>query len=198
LPAELRRVLYLDQIIPETDAAEKLKAGDILLAIDGELVADLFMAEKRAQKATIELTVLRDESVETLKLAPSKLNALGTRRVVSWAGAFFQEPHDSIAYQKSVSFPGVYITHTTRGSPALWDGLFRNRFVVAVDGAPVNNLDEFLERISLKAQDDIARLSVVSMSGRKRIVTVQPEYNFWPTFEIERQRDGWRRLDSLN
>ena len=198
LPAELRRVLYLEQIIPDTDAAEKLMAGDVLLAIDGELVADLFTAERLSQRPSIELTVLRDESVETLTLEPSEVDALGTQRLVSWAGALFQEPHPAIGLQKGVSFPGVYIAHTTSGSPALWDGLFRNRFVVAIDGKPVNDLDDFLERVREKSQDDITRLSVVSMSGRKRIVTVQPEYNFWPTFELKRGEGGWQRSNALN
>ena len=94
-----------------------------------------------------------------------------------------------------MDFPGVYIAHTENGSPALWDRLYRNRFVVAVDGEPVQDLDDFLAFVTGREQDQITRLTVVSMSGHKDIVTVQPEYNFWPTFEVKHTENGWQRID---
>ena len=92
----------------------------------------------------------------------------------------------------------MYIANTDDGSPALWDGLYRNRFVTAIDGEPVNNLDDLLRLLTRKEQDEITRLSLVSMSGRKRIVTVEPEYNYWPTFEVKRTADGWSRSNFAN
>jgi len=198
LPANARRVLYVTQVIPDTNAASRLASGDVVIAIDGELVSDLFVAEALSQKSTVNLTVLRAGEVLAVDVEPSTLNALGTQRFVSWAGASFQNTFSDIGYQKGVAFPGVYIAGTAEGSPALWDRLYRNRFVVAVDGVEVNDLDDFLEQVSSRAQDEITRLTVVSMSGRKRIVTVQPEYNFWPTFEVKRNVDGWQRVNYLH
>lgn len=198
LPADIRRVLYVDQLIPNTDAAAKLSSGDVIIAIDDELVSDLFTAERLSQKSDVQLTVLRAGEVIRIEMQPSELNALGTQRIVSWAGATFQNAFSDIGYQKGVDFPGVYISDTDEGSPALWDGLYRNRFVVAVDGTEVENLDDFLAAVSARKQDEITRLTVVSMSGRKRIVTVQPEYNFWPTFEVKRTVDGWQRINYIN
>lgn len=195
LPAERRRVLYVEQIVPDTDAHEQLFSGDVLIAINGELVSDLFVAENLAQQTELSLTVLRAGIVLDVQLKPSALDVLGTQRVVSWAGAYFQMPFTDIGFQKSVAFPGVYIADTDAGSPALWDRLFRNRFVVAIDGKPVNNLDEFLEAARNREQDQITRLTTISVSGRQSIITVQPEYNFWPTFEITHTADGWQRID---
>jgi len=42
LKAESRRVLYVQQLVPGTHAAGVLQVGDIVLAINGQLVADLF------------------------------------------------------------------------------------------------------------------------------------------------------------
>lgn len=195
LPAEMRRVLYVEQIVPATDAEGKILSGDVLLAINGDLVSDLFVAETLAQQTSITVTVLRAGDVLDVDIQPTALDALGTGRVVSWAGAYFQMPFTDIGFQKSVDFPGVYIADTDDGSPALWDGLYRNRFVVAFDGQPINNLDDFLEAASMKEQDQITRLTTISMSGRKNIVTVEPEYNFWPTFEVRRDSEGWQRID---
>ena len=198
LDASQRRVLYVKQVVQKTDAAVKLSTGDVILAIEGNLVTELLAAELSSQKPSIRLSLLRGSEVIEIDLQPSLLSGLGTQRLVSWGGALFQEPHDEIAYLKNVHFPGVYIADTEQGSPALWDGLYRNRFVTAVDGMPVNNLDDFLQLVSSKRQDETTRLSLISMSGRKSILTIEPEYNFWPTYEVTRTSEGWKRINYHN
>ena len=198
LPAEERRVLYVERVMPATDAAAQLSTGDILLAIDGAPVSNLFRAERASQQPQVTLSILRGGRVLEVRIRPSATPTLGTRRLISWGGAVFQEPHGAIGFEQGVSFPGVYIGGTAKGSPALWDGLYRNRFVTAVDGRPVQDLDDFIALVGAKRQDEITRLSTIAMSGRKSIVAVQPEYNFWPTFEIRHSADGWQRIDHLN
>lgn len=198
LPADDRRVLYVDQVVPGTDAAANMITGDVLLAIDGELVSNLFLAETLSQRAEVTLSVLRAGQVLEVTMIPGEVNSLGTDHVVSWAGALVQEPHGEIAYAMGVDFPGVYVANTLEGSPALWDGFYRNRFVSAVDGQAVESLDDFLHLVSSKAQDEVTRLTTISMSGRTSIVTVKPEYNFWPTFEIMREDSDWTRVDRVN
>ena len=195
LASDFRKVLYVEQVVPSTQAFEKLQTGDFLLAINGELISDLFQAELNSQLPQVELTLLRGGNIIELMLEPSQLSALGTQRLISWAGALFQEKHVEIGFSKGVDFSGVYITDTAAGSPALWDGLYRNRMVSAVDGEPVENLDDMLAQIMKKQQDEITRLSLISMSGRKSVITLQPEYHFWPTFEIRRDASGWQRIE---
>ena len=85
--------------------------------------------------------------------------------------------------------------HSVKQIQSLIGKLYRNRFVVAIDGEPVEDLDDLLALVSQRQQDQVTRLTVISMSGRKQIVTVQPEYNFWPTFEVRRLSEGWKRID---
>ena len=198
LNADNRRVLYVEQVVPGTATAEVVRPGDVILAVDGELVSSLFDAEIRSQSPQVELTLLSGGKERQVTITLGELDVQGTDRLVSWGGALFQEPMPTIGYFKSVDFPGVYISDTDEGSPALWDGLYRNRFVTAVDGEPVNDLDDLLRLLTSKKQDEITRLSLVSMSGRKRIVTVEPEYNYWPTFEVVRTGEGWRRSNFVN
>lgn len=194
-----RRVLYVDQILPRPDGSKpELAVGDVLMAIDGELVTDLFALEQRVQKTAVALTVLRQGQVRELSVNPTPVSVMGTDRMVSWAGAVFQQPHEAIARFRGTRPKGVYITDTFPGSPAQWDDLYQNRFVTAVDGIPVSNLDEFLEQVSRKRQDEITRLSLLTLSGREGIVSVSPEYNFWPTFELRREDKGWKRIDHAN
>jgi len=197
LPADKRRVIYVEQVVPNTSTANVLKPGDVILAVDGEVVSSMFDAELRTQSSQVSLTVLSGGAEQEINLETGQLDVQGTDRMVSWGGALFQEPMHSIGYFKSVEWPGVYIADTDEGSPALWDGLYRNRFVTAVDGETVSNLDDFLRLVNDKSQDEITRLSLISMSGRKSIVTVEPEYNFWPTFEVRRNGLEWQRINFL-
>lgn len=198
LESDKRRVIYVEQVVPNTPTAEVLKPGDVILAVNGELVSSMFNAELRTQANEVSLMVLSGGQEQEIKLKLGQLDVQGTNRMVSWGGALFQEPMDTIGFFKSVDFPGVYIADTDEGSPALWDGLYRNRFVTAVDGEPVNNLDDLLRLVNNKDQDEITRLSLISMSGRKSIVTVEPEYNFWPTFEVRRIEKEWERINFLD
>ena len=195
LAAESRRVLYLHQLVVGTNAEAMLKVGDFVLAINGELVADLFRVEQLVQAEYVTVTALRDGEVFDVEVKPSAVSGVGTDRIVQWAGATFQEAHRDVALYNGVDPDGVYISGTQQGSPALWDRLYRNRFVTAVDGVDVNNLDEFLDQILTKEQDEITRLSILTVSGRRGIVSVQPEFNFWPTFELKRNESGWQRID---
>lgn len=195
LPATQRRVLMVQQTVPGSDAAAKLRAGDVLLSINGEMVTDLQSAESLAQQPKLDVEILRAGAVENLQLLTSKLDGQGTDRVVSWAGAMFQEPHRDIAVYEGINIPGVYIAYTEPGSPALWDRLYRNRMIVEVNGQAITGLDDFLERIRLIKQDEITRLTTVSLSGRREITSVAAEYYFWPTFEIRREAEGWKRTD---
>jgi len=181
LKAESRRVLYVQQLVPGTHASTVLQVGDIVLAINGQLVADLFTVEQLVQQAEINVTVLREGNVLELIVKPTAISGFGTDRIVQWAGATFQEAHREVALYRGVDPEGVYISGTRQGSPALWDKLYRNRFVTAVDGVPVTSLDEFLKEILNKK--------------RKGIVSIEPEYQFWPTVELIRENDTWNRID---
>lgn len=195
LDAANRRVLYVEQIVPGSAAQGILRAGDILLSINGEIVSELQAAQALSQHPTLTLEILRAGEVLSLECLPTLLDGVGTRRAVSWAGALFQNPHREIALYTGIREPGVYIAHTEPGSPAVWDRLYRNRLVTAVNGEPIHNLDEFLARVRHIPQDEYARLTTVSMSGRRDIISVAPEYYFWPTFEIDWTPQGWRRTD---
>ncbi len=194
-PAEQRRVLYIEQTVHGTSAAGSLQPGDILLSIDGELVTDLLDAESLGQKPDVTIEVLRERKVQSINLHTSALTGVGSERFVSWAGAIFQEPHREVAYYEGIEVPGVYIAATESGSPAILDHLYRNRFVTEVDGVAVRNLDEFLEKVKTIKQDEFTRLTVISLSGRRDIISVSPDFYFWPTFEIAKNNGDWQRTE---
>ena len=120
-------------------------------------------------------------------------DSMADRKAVFWAGALIQEPHFELGYQRGNFTPGVFISATRAGSPAIQDNLYRNRFVTEVDGVAVQSIDEFVTEISRKEPSEPVNLTVIAMNGYRSVVSVQPEYNFWPTVEVSFDGEKWQR-----
>lgn len=196
-----RRVLAVRQVSklpPSVDgrqaASDTLQVGDLLLAINEQPVVGLRDVEKRIQMARVQMTLLRDGQVHTVDVDTNVADHKGTRRVLNWAGAYLQQPHREVALQRGLPARGVYVSGTMPGSPANRDGLYRNRLITAVDGKAVSDLDSFLAYVSQKKQGEDTRLTLLSLNGSRDLVSVRPSYNFWPTFELVDDGDGWRRI----
>ncbi|MEM7292405.1 MAG: PDZ domain-containing protein [Pseudomonadota bacterium] len=194
-----RRVPMVRRVAsPKSDKNQSesiLRVGDLLLAIDGEPISDLRDVELRVQSPDVSVTLLRNGLVEDHSIKTQAVQNAGTQRVVNWAGAYLQAPHREVATQRGVRGDAVYVSSTVRGSPANRDGLYRNRMITAVDGEPVSSLDDFLRLVANKEQNEDTRLTLVSLSGHRALVSVRPEYNFWPTFELQNNGQGWQRIE---
>lgn len=185
-----RRVLTVSQVVG--DAGNPLKVGDILLQVNDALPATFADLQRLFQSATVQVTVLRDGEVIELTVPTLPYDQQGTDRAILWAGSLIQEPHFELAFQRGNQTKGVFISSTLSGSPSIQDRLYRNRFIVAVEGVSVATLDEFLAEIAKKLPADPVSLTLVAMNGYRSVVSVQPEYNFWPTVELMRDASGWQ------
>ena len=87
----------------------------------------------------------------------------------------------------------MFISSTLAGSPSIQDALYRNRFITEVDGVAVTSIDDFVREISSKEPANPVSLTVIAMNGYRSVVSVQPEYNFWPTVEVSLDGEQWQR-----
>ncbi len=188
-----RRVMTVSQSVGQSDPSGMLLVGDVLLEVDGEIPGNFRDLEARFQQESVEVTILRDGSVINLQVPTIEYNEAGTKRAIQWAGSLIQEPHFELAYQRGNYTRGVFIAGTLRGSPSIQDNLYRNRFITEVDGVAISSLDDFVTEISSKEPTDSVNLTVVAMNGYRSVVSVQPEYNFWPTVEITFDGNEWQR-----
>ncbi len=186
-----RRALAVRQVVG--DIASPLMVGDIILQVSGEIPTTFSDLEKLFQSAEVPVVVMRDGQILELQVPSIPYNDNITRRAVLWAGSLIQEPHFELAYQRSNTTDGVFITGTLGGSPSIQDRLYRNRFITEVDGVPVSSLDQFVAEISSKDASKPVSLTVVAMNGYRSVVSVKPEYNFWPTVELVNDGSGWVR-----
>jgi S1-C subfamily serine protease len=194
-----RQVLSIDRLVAGTPAASLLEPGDLLLAIDGQVVNRFREVERAVQKPDVQVTVWRDGSAKTVSMKTVALSGRDLDRVVIWAGATLQAPHRAMAAQRGIAPYGVFVSFFFYGSPATHYGLYAGRRITEVDGQPTPDLDAFLKVVRGKPDRASLRLKTISWNGMTDVITLKLDNHYWPAYELDRESDGsWRRtmLDS--
>jgi S1-C subfamily serine protease len=189
-----RRLLTIRSVAADVPAAKILEAGDILLSVGGRPVTRFHEVERAAQAPSVSLVVLRDGETLTLEVPTAKLSGRGTDRAVVWAGTLLQAPHRAVAVQRGIPPEGVYVSWFWFGSPANRYGLRATLRILAVDGQPTPDIDSLLAAVEAKPDRGAVRLSTVDLDGRADVLTLKLDLEYWPTYELVRGPDGWKRI----
>ncbi len=190
-----RRVLSVNRLVAGSSASEKLRNGDMILAVDGQLVTTFRELERSVQKPEVEVTIWRDGAAQELKIETVALDGMGIEWAVSWAGALLQDPHRAMAAQRGIHPYGVYIAFFNYGSPATRYGLWAGRRIVEVDDKETPDLQTFVEVVRGKKDKSSVRLKTITWNGAAEVITLKLDNQYWPAYEIRRTKDGWQRID---
>ena len=190
-----RRALSIIRLVAGTAAATELRNGDMILAVDGEVVTSYRALEKAVQKPQVTVTVWRNGEAVDVDVETAALDGRGIDRVVSWAGALLQDPHRPMAAQRGIDPYGVYVAFFSYGSPATRYGLYAGRRVIEVDDDPTPDLNAFVEAVSGKEDRESIRLTTVTWNGAVEVITLKLDNQYWPAYEIRRTEDGWIRSE---
>jgi S1-C subfamily serine protease len=188
-----RRALSVSRLVAGAPAAHLLRNGDMILAVDGNLVTTFRELERAVQKEKVVLTVWRDEEAVKIETATVALGGEGVERAVSWAGALLHDPHRAMAAQRGIEPTGVYVAFFSYGSPATRYGLWAGRRIVAVDDTETPDLNAFVDVISGMKDREPVRLKTVSWNGSVEIITLKLDNQYWPAYEIRHTEEGWQR-----
>jgi pro-apoptotic serine protease NMA111 len=189
-----RQVLGIDRLVAGAPAATSLEPGDLLLAIDGNIVNRFREVERAVQKPQLAVTVWRDGAEKTLQMKTVALNGRDLDRVLLWAGATLQAPHRAMAAQRGIAPYGVFVSFFFYGSPATHYGLYAGRRITEVDGQPTADLDAFIKAVRGKPDRASLRLKTVSWNGQTDVITLKLDKHYWPAYELDRQSGGgWTR-----
>eukprot|EP01136_Pigoraptor_vietnamica_P045741 Opistho-1_new@24078 len=185
-----RQVLTVRRLIARSQAQKLLKEGDMILSCNGKAVAAFRDVETVAAQAdSVHLTVLRNGKEMEIDVPTDRLNGRDITRVVHWSGTLVQEPHRSVAQQ--APWPaGVYVSWWSCGSPAHKHELRATVFVTEVNGVPTPCLDDFIAQVKTLPPDTYARLKVVDLSTKNKVLTLKPDLHYWPTWELTRSEAG--------
>jgi S1-C subfamily serine protease len=190
-----RRALNIGRLVAGSPAAKVLRNGDMILAVDGNIVTTYRELERAVQKPKVRLTVWRDESELDIRTETVSLGGSGLDRVVSWAGALLQDPHRAMAAQRGIEPYGVYVAFFSYGSPATRYGLWAGRRIVEVDEVDIPNLETFLRVIAGKRDQSSVRLKTITWNDAIEVITLKLDNQYWPAYEIRKTKDGWQRIE---
>lgn len=190
-----RRALSITRLVAGTAAAELLKNGDIVLAIDGKVVTSFRHLEHAVQKPEVMVSVWRNGKALDIPVQTAALDGRGIERAITWAGALIQDPHRAMAAQRGVSTDGVYVAYFSYGSPSTRYGLWAGRRVVEVNEVPTPNLQAFIDAVKDIGDRESVRLKTKAWNGTAEVITLKLDTQYWPAYEIRRGDDGWERID---
>jgi len=190
-----REALSVVRMVGGSAAAETLQQGDLLLAIDGEVVTRFREVEKAvADKDRVKVTVWRGQSEQTIDVATAELPGTDVDRLVEWAGATLQAPHRGMSVQRGIPPQGVYVAYFAYGSPATRYGLYPGRRIVEVDGEPTPDLDTFLKLVTGRPDRSSVRLKTITWNNAPEVITLKLDKHYWPAYELTRSNEGaWQR-----
>ncbi|HEY3859715.1 MAG TPA: trypsin-like peptidase domain-containing protein [Gammaproteobacteria bacterium] len=190
---EKREVLTVARLTADTPAEKVLQTGDMLLAIDGKPVATFRQVEKDTTQKDVDLTIVRDGSVQDIKTSTVALPSDGTERILLWAGALLQKPHHAAAAQRDVPSDGLLVGFYNFGSPASRYGLVAGWRIVGVNGTGTPDMDSFIKAVQGLKDRDAVRLAVKNWEGTGQVITLKLDQKYWPTYEVDRTDQGWVR-----
>ncbi|MEL7185308.1 MAG: trypsin-like peptidase domain-containing protein [Pseudomonadota bacterium] len=190
-----RRALSVTRLVADTPASELLRNGDMVLAVDGNVVTSYRELENAVQKPRVTVTVWRNDKVKDIEIDTVALSGRGIDKAASWAGALLQDPHRAMAAQRGVSTDGVYVAYFSYGSPATRYGLWAGRRVVEVNEQPTPNLDAFISIVKDLEHSESVRLKTVTWNGTAEVITLKLDNHYWPAYEVRRVNGHWRRTD---
>jgi len=189
-----REVLSITRLVAGSTAAGALRAGDLLLAVDGSVVSSFREVERAAQAERVRVTVWRDGGELEIDLATTPLTGRGIDRILVWAGAILQQPHRAMAAQRAIPPDGVFVAFFLYGSPASRYQLWAGRRIVEVDGIATPDLDTFMATVAGRPDRSSLRLKTVNWNDSVDVITLKMDLRYWPAYELRRGAGDWERV----
>jgi len=188
-----RQALSIMRVVAGSPADGVLRAGDLLLAVDGQPVNRPRAVERMTRAPRVSVTVLRDGREENFDVATAPLVGRDIDRLLLWSGAVLHAPHRAMSAQRGIPPEGVFVAYFAYGSPATRHKLFAGRRIVELDGRPVPDLDAFIAAVRGRADRSSVRLKTISWNGSTEIITLKLDRHYWPAYELLRSSAGWER-----
>lgn len=177
------QVLRMLRTMPGGVLDGKVLPGDLLLEIDGTPVTSFKDVEAQLGKESITLKLWRSEAALELSVVPASLDGFRVGRYLTWGGALFHAPHRAAVFA-GVPDSAPYVPFFYFGSPASRAGLRPLNSVIAVDGKPINSIDDLRAALEGREQGAWVRMTLRGWKGDERVVALQSDGKYWPGLDI--------------
>ena len=189
-----RQVIVVSRRVAGSDAEIKLQEGDLILAINDEVIRNYRDVEKYTTNDAVNLTISRLGKVFHVEVNTKSLDGSGVKKVIQWAGALIQEPYREISLQRGIKPKGVYVSYLYHGSPANRSSLSTMLRIVEFQGEAVENLDDFISLAKKYEEEKFIQLKVLDLINRESVISLKQNTYYWPTVKIEKNNNEWSRM----
>ncbi|NND65702.1 MAG: PDZ domain-containing protein [Gammaproteobacteria bacterium] len=195
---ERRQVLSVGRVLADAPSIDQLQPGDLLLAVDDQVVTRFIDVERASQKASVELTIWRDDQMLELDVATVALESTGANRILLWGGAILHEPHRAVREISSRYPTGAYVAYYSYGSPASRFGLKAGQRVIEVNGQAINNLADLADVAADFRHGDTVRLKLVRWNDQLSVISMRLDDHYWPVYELSLVDGQWHRKNGYS
>lgn len=127
---------------------DQFQKEDVLLSLDGNLVAKLSALEATDGKEFLNVVISRKGQQITFKAQTVLEDDFETTELVSFDGLVVQRPHRTVRQSIEKLPSDVYVTCTYRGSPAHAYHVTAMAFITHIDNKPVTSLQSLTAMLS--------------------------------------------------
>lgn len=186
------QVLKISKLTAGSDAYQKLQVGDILLAIDEEVVGNFVDFHRSITKPEVTVTIWRDGKAENFVIKTKMLSNSDTEEIFLWSGALIQKPHRALAHQYGIEQNGVYVSWYWYGSPANRYKLQPLHRIIEFEGEAVTDLEQFIKLTQKHQLKNYVRIRLLDLIGRESFITLKQDRHYWPTERIFWNGNEWQ------
>ncbi|MEN0066692.1 MAG: trypsin-like peptidase domain-containing protein [Myxococcota bacterium] len=191
---ERRTTMQVRRVMSGSALAKQVRPGDIVVAIDGTLVTRFRQVDDALRgKDAVTLDLMRGSEALQVTVETQVPASLDIDRVLLWSGLRIHQPHRA-ARMRGVETDCPYASWYSSGSPAVRGGLYARHCIAAVDGKPTPNVDALVEVVKSIPDGQPVRVDLRSIDAERRVRTLTMDRSYWPTVELRRTDDGWRRI----
>ncbi|KAI9258529.1 trypsin-like cysteine/serine peptidase domain-containing protein [Sporodiniella umbellata] len=179
-----------------SESAKVLKELDVLLAINGKVATRMCDIDVQYEADELDLTVLREKKEMTIKVKTNRVSGNGTNRVVFWAGAAIQEPHQAVLQQSKTTPSQIYVTSTHNGSPACMYGLEATMWITHIRDQKVTTLDDLIEQVKDIPDSTYVRVRCIDFDNVPAMLSLKMMNHYFPLADLTRNPEaacGWSK-----
>ncbi|KAG1459337.1 hypothetical protein G6F56_006183 [Rhizopus delemar] len=179
-----------------SESAAVLKELDVLLAINGKVATRMSDIDVQYEADELDLTILREKKEMTVKVKTNTISGDGTSRVVFWAGAALQEPHQAVLQQSKTTPSQIYVTSAHNGSPACMYGLEATMWITHICDQKVNTLDDLIQQVKDIPDGTYVRVRCIDFDNVPVMLSLKMMNHYFPLTDLARNSEatcGWSK-----
>ncbi len=164
-----------------------LAAGDILLMLGDNAVTQMSDLCDMFALENLNMSVVRNQTEMRVNVPTVATSSWQSDRVVWFSGAQLEPPYFPLPLCARKLYSQIFVTSWRSGSPADMYDLSVRHFITGVNGVATEDFDSFTNEIRKLAGNSYCQITLVSLQGLTRTVSLMPNLRDFKTIDARRK-----------